>query len=217
MNISIDMLDESGIDYDWKTLYVGISINIIDYNELTTYALKVMCDDKYEENNFINELAWGIEDNQKNEILTKMLIKFNFDMLTPDSQDWNLEIRKLRYVILNYLRSKTKDNNELLRKVEEVYADFNYPQDMDEFIAYMPVKGSVLMNSIEDNNKRMINNIDNFLESEKKELDKNKLIQSINQYLNITVIGIAKAIKEVKNTFINESKSLAYITPKRQW
>ena len=47
-----------------------------------------------------------------------------------------------------------------------------YPQDMDEFIAYMPAKGSVLMNSIEDNNKRMINNLDNFLELEKKELDK---------------------------------------------
>ena len=80
--------------------------------------------------------------------------------------------KKLKYVILNYLRSTTKDNNELLEKVEEVYADFNYPQDMDEFIAYMPAKGSVLMNSIEDNNKRMINNLDNFLELEKKELDK---------------------------------------------
>lgn len=172
MNISIDMLDKSGIDYDWRTLYVGISVNMIYCNEITIYALKVMCDYKYDDNDFINELAWGIEDNRKNEILTKMLIKFNLDMLTSDSQDWNLEIRRLRYVILNYLRSKIKDNNELLKKVEEVYADFNYPQDMDEFIAYMPVKGSVLMNSIEDNNKRIINNLDNFLESEKNELDK---------------------------------------------
>ena len=172
MNISIEMLDESRIYYDWKTLYVGISINLIDYNELTTYALKVMCDDKYDENDFINELSWGIENSLKDEILAKMFIKFKFDRLLPGSKDWNLEIRRLKYVILNYLRSTTKDNNELLEKVEEVYADFNYPQDMDEFIAYMPAKGSVLMNSIEENNKRMINNLDNFLELEKKELDK---------------------------------------------
>ena len=93
MNISIEMLDESRIYYDWKTLYVGISINLIDYNELTTYALKVMCDDKYDENDFINELSWGIENSLKDEILAKMFIKFKFDRLLPGSKDWNLAIR----------------------------------------------------------------------------------------------------------------------------
>ncbi|MGO5073291.1 DUF2247 family protein [Clostridium sporogenes] len=171
MIISVDMLDKSRIDYDWRTLYVGISINLVGCNELTTYALKMMDDDKYEDDEFINELAWGIEDNLKGEILTKMLLKFNFDMLIPESTSWELEIRKLRYVILNYLRSTIEDDNELLRKVEEVYADFNYPQDMEEFIAYMPAKDNSSTHSLEDNKKRMINNLDNFLTVEKKEVD----------------------------------------------
>lgn len=171
MTISIDMLDKSGIDYDWRTLYVGISINLIDYNELTIYALKIMEDNEYEDDEFINELAWGIEDNLKGEILTKILLKFNFNMLIPQSASWELEVRKLRYAILNYLNNTIDDDNELLKKVEEVYADFNYPQEMEGFIAYMPAKENIATNSIEDNIKRMINNLDKFLIVEKKEVD----------------------------------------------
>ncbi|MPQ31658.1 DUF2247 family protein [Clostridium estertheticum] len=178
MIISIDMLDKSGIEYDWRTLYVGINANLVECSELTAYALKMMGDDKYEDDEFINEIAWGIEDNLKGEILTKMLLKFNFDMLISESKSWELELEKLRYTILNYLRNTIKDDNELLRKIEEVYADFNYPQDMEEFISYMPVKNdyNLSANSIEYNNKRMINNLDNFLAVEKKKVDaKNKL------------------------------------------
>lgn len=171
MTISIDMLDKSGIDYDWRTLYVGININLIDYNELTIYALKIMEDNEYEDDEFINELAWGIEENLKGEILTKILLKFNFDMLIPQSASWELEVRKLRYAILNYLNNTIDDDNELLKKVEEVYADFNYPQEMEGFIAYMPAKENIATNSIEDNIKRMINNLDKFLIVEKKEVD----------------------------------------------
>ncbi|URZ15089.1 DUF2247 family protein [Clostridium felsineum] len=171
MIIGVDMLDKSGVDYDWRTLYVGISINLVECNELTTYALKMMDDDKYEEDELINELAWGIEDNLKDEILTKMLLKFNFDMLISESTSWKLEIRKLRYVILNYLRSTIEDDNELLRKIEEVYADFNYPQDMEGFISYMPVKDNSYTYYHEENKKRMINNLENFLISEKQEVD----------------------------------------------
>lgn len=171
MTISIDMLDKSGIDYDWRTLYVGISINLIDYNELRIYALKIMEDNEYEDDEFINELAWGIEDNLKGEILTKILLKFNFNILIPQSASWELEVRKLRYAILNYLNNTIDDDNELLKKVEEVYADFNYPQEMEVFIAYMPTKENIATNSIEDNIKRMINNLDKFLIVEKKEVD----------------------------------------------
>jgi len=171
MTISINMLDKSGIDYDWRTLYVGISANLIECNELTRYALKVMENNEYKDDEFINELAWGIEDNLKGELLTKMVLKFNLDMLIPQSTSWELEIRKLRYAILNYLNSTIDDANELLKKVEEVYADFNYPQEMEGFIAYMPVKDNVATNSIEDNIKRMVNSLDNFLIEEKKELD----------------------------------------------
>lgn len=171
MTITINMLDKSKIKYNWETLYVGISVNLVEVRELTNYALKIMDDDKYEYDEFINELAWGEGDRLKCEILTKMLLKFNLNTLIPKSASWNLEIRKLRYSMLNYLRSTIEDYNELLRKLEEVYADFNYPQDMEEFIEYMPSKDNLSLYSIEDNKKYMINNLDKFLTLEEKELN----------------------------------------------
>ncbi|EPY2276965.1 DUF2247 family protein [Clostridium sporogenes] len=60
------------------------------------------------------------------------------------------------------------DDDELLRKIEEVYADFNYPQDMEELIAYMSVKANLSTYPIKGNKKRMINNLDKFLKVEKK-------------------------------------------------
>lgn len=61
MIITINMLDKSKIKYNWETLYVGISVNLVEVRELTNYALKIMDDDKYEYDEFINELAWGEE------------------------------------------------------------------------------------------------------------------------------------------------------------
>lgn len=177
MIITIDMLDKSGVMYDWKTLYVGIKLNLVDYNDLTTYANKIMNDDTYVDNEFINELTWGIDESLKNEIVVKMPLEFNFEMLTPESTNWTLEIEKLRYTILNYLRTTTETVNELLSKIEEVYSDFNYPHDMDTFIRYMPLKNTSNLseNTIENNYKCMIHDLDNFLMLEKKKIDvKNK-------------------------------------------
>ena len=173
MTISIDVLDNSGIYYDWRTLYVGVNENLIDCSELNAYALKIMGDDTYEDDEFINELAWGIQRDLKNELLVKMRFKFGFDTLTTESINWKIEIEKLRYGILNYLRNKITDNNKLLSKVEEVYADFNYPQDMEGFIPYMPIKDkcNLFINEIEYNNKRMINKLDEFLILEKNKID----------------------------------------------
>jgi hypothetical protein len=169
--ITIDMLDKSNIDYDWSTLYVGISMNLIECNELAIYALKIIENNEYKYDEFINELAWGMDYSLKGEILTKMHFKFNIEMLNPQSSSWKLEVKKLRYAILNYLKNTIDYDNELLKKVEEVYADFNYPQEMDGFITYMPNKGNVANNSIEDSVKRMINNLDEFLTIEKKEIN----------------------------------------------
>ena len=42
MNISVEMLNSSGIDYDWSTLFVGINMDMVELNELEIYAIKIM-------------------------------------------------------------------------------------------------------------------------------------------------------------------------------
>ena len=49
------------------------------------------------------------------------------------------ELSEIKYSILYYLKEQYIDSGEvLLRKLAEVYADFGYPEDMSDFIYYMP-------------------------------------------------------------------------------
>ncbi|OEH82143.1 hypothetical protein BCR26_14350 [Enterococcus rivorum] len=55
-----------------------------------------------------------------------------------DSEDNSMIQDKWRYVILKELYSKKSTYEDFNEKVEEVYADFDYPEDMAGFIGYMP-------------------------------------------------------------------------------
>ena len=171
MKINVKMLDECGIKYDCITLYIGISVNLVECKELSIYALKELENNEDLDNEFIIEVAWGNEDYLKEELLSKMILHLNLEIPVPNSDIWNFEIRKLRYSKLNYLNSTIDDASELLKNVEEVYADFCYPQEMKEFILYMPVEDNVVASSIEDNIKRMVNSFESFLIDEKKALE----------------------------------------------
>lgn len=172
MFVDIRMLDESCVKYNWKTLYVGVVLNMVQCTELTAYARKIMACTTYNDNEFVGELAWGVDNSLKDEILIKMLLEFNLDTLTPESLCWKEEIEKLIYTLLNYLRNTIKDDEELLCNVEEVYSDFGYPKNMDTFVRYMPVENNcnVDKNTIEYNYKYMINKLDEFLMLEKRKL-----------------------------------------------
>lgn len=72
--------------------------------------------------------------------------------------------------MLRFARDAIINNEELLEKVSEIYADVGYPVKMEDFILYMPHKAGyeLLKYSLEENNFHMITLIDEFLEEEKK-------------------------------------------------
>jgi len=77
----------------------------------------------------------------------------------------------LRLCLLTELQQKINKKQELLEKIAEVYADFNYTPDMEEFIYYMPAKNYVpSRHSFQENEDRSINLFYKFLEKEKIEL-----------------------------------------------
>ena len=172
MKITIKMLDESDLSYSWSTIYVGISIDIIECSEISNYAIKLMSEDNYKDNEFINELSWGIEGKLKDEVLREMRMNLSLENMIDDSKEWRVEEQKLRYILLNNLRLTIKDNKELLEKVEEVYTDFGYPEDMESFIAYMPAKDNYdpSKHCVEENNKHLVELFYDFLEKEKKNI-----------------------------------------------
>ncbi|EEU23454.1 predicted protein [Enterococcus faecalis T3] len=55
-----------------------------------------------------------------------------------DSEDDSTIQDKWRYFILKELYAKKSNYENFNEKVEEIYADFDYPEDMAGFIGYMP-------------------------------------------------------------------------------
>lgn len=54
-----------------------------------------------------------------------------------------------------------------------IYADFDYPEDMEEFISYMPIKDDYnpTEHTKEENEKRILKKVYDFLERKNNELN----------------------------------------------
>lgn len=170
MLIKNDILNDYEINLNWKTLYVALHLDFIDCSVIEDYALKILSDESYVENEFINDLIWEGKDLQKEEVLMKILIEVGIEEFEKGSESWNIEMRKLRYYLLKLVKNTVTNNKDLLDKVSEIYADVGYPVEMEEFITYMPPKDSYdpTRYSVEENNIHMITLLDKFLENEKE-------------------------------------------------
>ncbi|MDN4523975.1 DUF2247 family protein [Fictibacillus fluitans] len=155
---SIDILKENKMNYDWKTLYVGVKLGLIGNSEITKYALEFLSTHEEGSHPLPIDLAWG--ENDEDDYLSKlqMIVEEYQENLKENPVEWNIEKRKWRYSILNHLNAKYKDTpKELLDKIAEVYADFDYPEDMETFITYMPPKDGC--NSLSSLEKEKINRL----------------------------------------------------------
>lgn len=169
MDISVDIFKHNKINYDWGTLYVGLKMDVIKINDITNYAVEFLANHQEINNPSIIQLAWGGEDIDYVCLLENILNDSNIKELNLDSDVWEIEKRKWRFGILTYLNIKHQDDyEELLNKIAEVYADFNYPEDMDSFINYLTPQDNTnpSLYSKEENITRLINLFYDFLNKE---------------------------------------------------
>ncbi|MBU8773147.1 DUF2247 family protein [Cytobacillus oceanisediminis] len=169
MDISVDIFKHNKINYDWRTLYVGMKMDVIKINDITNYAVEFLANHHEINNPNIIQLAWGGEDIDYECLLENILNDSNIKELNLDSDVWEIEKRKWRFGILAYLNIKHQDDyEELLNKIAEVYADFNYPEDMDSFINYLTPQDNTnpSLYSKEENITRLINLFYDFLNKE---------------------------------------------------
>ncbi|SFH95550.1 MULTISPECIES: DUF2247 family protein [unclassified Bacillus (in: firmicutes)] len=178
MDYSIDILKQSKIKYDWKTIYVGLELSIIKNNDITNYAVEFLSTHQECNNPFIIELAWGKNDIEYRRILKNILEELNGEELLKDSGLWKFEKRKWRFSILKHFKVMHQDEpKELLNKIVEVFADFDYPEDMERLINYMPSKDGYnpLLYSEEENIVRLISFFNDFLHKEQQYLQNRKV------------------------------------------
>lgn len=153
-------LRKKQIWYDWKTIYVGIIQKFFEFKVISDYAVELM--EKGEEDDFITELAWGVDSNDIQQVLFELKNHY-FPDLEEDSSDYEIEEQKLRFVSLSELNETVTDTDDLLKKIAEFYGNNGYPEDMVEFINYMPQE---VPTSKED----LINRFHYFLNSEENKV-----------------------------------------------
>ncbi|MCK0473701.1 DUF2247 family protein [Halalkalibacter sp. APA_J-10(15)] len=173
MSFSKDTFKEMNISCGWYTLYVGLNLGLISESDIMNYAIDYLSKYPNSENHNIIQLAWGDETNYW-EILINIVKESSNSDLSTDSDTWQLEKRKWRLVILVDLQKKYLDNyEELLNKVAKVYADMDYPVDMEHFINYLTPKDGYnpSLYSPEENRARLVKLFNSFLDREKQLLN----------------------------------------------
>ncbi|WP_163583478.1 DUF2247 family protein [Gracilibacillus saliphilus] len=169
MNINLETFKQHNINYDWKTIYVGFKLKLIKSREITNYAVEFLTKHPETNNQNIIELAWGEDGIDHEYLLLNLMSDLGIDESLTRTDVWDLEKRKWRFnALVNLKMSYIDKHEELLNKIAEVYADFQYPEDMDNFIHYLPPKEGVNPTnySQQENEIRLINLFINFLDTE---------------------------------------------------
>lgn len=118
---------------------------------------------------FAQEMAAHKLDVHSGELLLKLASSDKFD----DAKSMVLRLaeeggsppqsERILKLVVAYLRKIETRKNRLLDCIEEVYADFDYPDCIAGAVRYMPMQG-VDLGSIEANEDRLIANLDRYLE-----------------------------------------------------
>ncbi|PAE08368.1 hypothetical protein CHI12_06635 [Terribacillus saccharophilus] len=170
MKIPVNFFKENNIRYDWRTIFTGFKMHILKSEDITNYAVEYLTIHPETENENIIQLAWGGHQLDSDSLLSNILQDYYNSDLNIENDEWHIEKRKWRFCILTLLKIKYQDNSEeLLNIITEVYADFNYPEDMDSFINYLTPKDGYDPSkySKEENVSRLISLFNEFLDKER--------------------------------------------------
>lgn len=149
---------------DWNDIYYGISNNYLHLKCVSEYA--IMCLESFpQDETKLLELAWKSDDKEYLLETIKSISCIDNKM----SED------KWKYCIVKDLVENCCDKDKLFLKLDELYASFNYPVDMEEFVSYMPVKDNYdpSQNTQDENMNRLLEKVEIFLEKKKNVLNLN--------------------------------------------
>ncbi len=166
----LNIFDICCIQPTWYDIYFGIVNDFLELESVREYAIRYLeANADYTEE--MMELLWSNDDRSSTIQIMKQIIDKEDDIQS------SVASVKWQYSIIKSLLYQRLSFEELSSKLDGIYADFNYPQDMEEFVSYMPTKDDY--NPTEhtkgENEKRILKKVDSFLQRKKKELWKNLL------------------------------------------
>ena len=130
----INIFDKIKMPLDWVMVYYGIKKNFFDIDIAQEFACRKLENDKQLSEEEL-ELCW----NSNNRLDILELIEKILDSQGNVKESIERAKDKIRIAIIIYLRETEKDKARLLEQINVIYADFDYPEDMEKFISYMPI------------------------------------------------------------------------------
>lgn len=159
----IEIFDSLQIPLDWFIIYFCIENNFFNPKVVDEYLTQKINNGSILSDDEKNLLL--LDDFNKESVLKEL------DNLSDLSKnfDENMLIakEKTKFAIVSYLRKHENNLPVLFEKIDNLYADLGYPEDMESFVSYMPVDESVSKQFTTQNDfeLNMLNNIDTFLVS----------------------------------------------------
>lgn len=166
----IDIFESINMPIDWYVVYWGIKNKILSVDTAQDYACR-----KIEEGEIGSEeeleLSWKVDDLIDVLETIEKIPGFQNDM----EENMEKAKEKIRTAIIVFYRKTEKDVAKLFEQIEMVYANFDYPQDMENFISYMPMDDEYVSekHSLEENRNHLLKNLDYYIceQAEKYELE----------------------------------------------
>jgi hypothetical protein len=156
------LFKDNDFEYSWDSIKIGWDLGCVGFDEVKKFILIFL------ESNpaLINVYIAAENKKDVDELLRDAFIVLNLDLPKRCSSRWNKEWRKWRFCFLSDFVKRILNQEELLIKVEGVYADFGYPEDMKSFIYYMPADDTIEEEDPEDARGRLVKKLKCFLEEE---------------------------------------------------
>lgn len=158
---SLALFDNIQVPLDWYILYFCIEKDLLNPKAASEYLFRKINNNEDLSNNE-NDILF-LEQFDKNEVLD--LIRKHLNILPNFDNKIDIAKDKTKFAIIAYLRLTENNISNLFEKIEYLYADLNYPQDMESFIYYMPIDENIAKDfkTIEDYQNNLLRNIDNFI------------------------------------------------------
>lgn len=122
--------------WTWQEIQWGKQQGIVQAFDAIAYAMELLSEDRKD---FSELLNLAIDDEDSDDIDQEIA-----NLCHLEENETNERILFIwRKTILAWLCDNIADENMLQEKIDLLYADFDYPKDMQCLIGYMPVQSSI--------------------------------------------------------------------------
>lgn len=111
---------------DWPTLVTGINNSWIDKDAISSYAFELLHSGETDEDIALLAGSDSLSEDEVSELLAKLCKKNSISAQATKP----LSLEKWRLAILSELQNSSLTPDEKLERLQELYADFGYPEDM---------------------------------------------------------------------------------------